>query len=326
MSAKESETTLLPDLLIGGFFMSFLQRKSIKVIALITATALLFAITACSNDTTAGNGEIETLRIAILIDDGNREQENAFDDFRMALEEHIGIPVEMIPGITHLIGIETMRAGGLHLMWGSPFVYLLAQQTMDVERLVVTNSPNAINKALFVTGQDDIHSFEELEGRTFAFVTPASASGFLYPMYYLINRYGLSRDEILTPGRLFGESTFSGSNNASIVGVAHGDFDGAAVGHIQFNNAINAGLISADAVRVLGYTPNIPFPGYIASTTLPVELRRQIQEFLVSWDSDAYSIARWNDAEVRYAMPNPAEIEYLRSMTEILDIDLEAQG
>jgi len=265
--------------------------------------------------------------MAILIDDGNREQENAFDEFRTALEEYIGIPVQMVPGVTHLVGIEAMRAGNLHLMWGSPFVYLLAQQTMDVERLAITSSPNAINKAVFVTGQDDIHSMEDLEGRTFGFVTPASASGFLYPMYYLINRHGLNRDDILTPGMLFSEIAFSGSNNASIVGVSHGDFDGAAVGYIQFNNAINSGLISADAVRVLGYTPNIPFPGYIARTdTLPEELRRQIQNFLVNWDSNSYSIARWNDADVRYALPDAAEIDYLRSMVEILDIDLEEQG
>jgi len=311
--------------------MSFF-KKFIKTITLMAALfALAATTTACNGNSSTENaaeGQLPTtLYMAILIDDGNREQENAFDEFRLALEEYIGISVQMVPGVTHLVGIESMRAGNLHLMWGSPFVYLLAQQTMDVERLAITSSPNAINKAVFVTGQDDIHTMEDLEGRTFGFVTPASASGFLYPMYYLINRHGLSRDDILTPSMLFSEIAFSGSNNASIVGVSHGDFDGAAVGHIQFNNAINSGLISAESVRVLGYTPNIPFRGYIARTDiLPEELRRQIQNFLVNWDSDSYSVARWNDAEVRYALPSAAEIDYLRSMVEILDIDLTEQG
>ena len=303
--------------------MSVLQ-KLVRCICLASLMVLTIAFTtACG---TTNNDELSTLYVAILIDDGNMEQVNAFEDFRTALSEYIDMPVEMVTGVTHLVGIETMRAGGLHLMWGSPFVYLLAQQTMEVERLAVTSSPNAINKAVFITGQDDIHSIDDMAGRSFAFTTASSASGFLYPMYYLINKYGLTRDEILTDGVLFGSVRLSGGNNPSIVGVAHGDYDGGVVGFLQFSRALDAGLIDPDAVRIVGYSSNIPFPGYIARKDLPEELRRQLQSFLVSWDSDVYSLARWNDAAVRYVVPNPAEIEYLRSMTEILDIDLAEQG
>jgi len=302
--------------------MSIFKSKgfSIGVLALVVvALVLVFVFT-------RGNNDEDTLYIAILVADGNTEQENAFEEFRVALEEYIGRPVVMVPGLTHLVGIETMRAGELHLMWGSPFVYLLAQQTMDVERLAVTSSPTAINRGVFITGQDDIHSVEDMRGRSFAFTNDSSASGFLYPMYYLINRYGLSRDQILTPGELFGEVSFSGGNNPSIVGVAHGNFDGGVVGYLQLNLAINAGVINADDIRIVGHTHDIPFPGYIARTDLPENLRRQIQSFLVNWSNDAYSTARWNDAAVRYVVPSAAEIEYLRSMVEILDIDLAAQG
>ena len=268
----------------------------------------------------------QTLSMAILVGDNNQEaQEAEFNNFRTALEAYIGIPVETVPGLTHLIGIESMRAGNLHLMWGSPFVYLLAQQTMDVERLVVTDSPNAINRALFVTSQEDIVSMEDIVGRSFAFVTPASASGFLYPMYHLINTHNMSRDQILSPGELFGEVAFSGSNNASIVGAYHGDFDVAAVGHIQFHNAINSGLIS-DNIRIIGHTEDIPWPGYIARTDLPQDLRDMIQSFMLGWASEDYSLARWNDADVRYAAPDAGEIQHLRGMVEVLDIDLEEQG
>lgn len=292
------------------------------------AVILALTVTACTTNNPSGGSEseINTLRIAILVDDGNMEQENAFEGFRIALEDYIGMDVEMITGATHLVGIEAMRAGNLELMWGSPFVYILASQTMDVERLVTTSSPTAINKALFITAQEDIQTVDDLAGRSFAFVTTSSTSGFLYPMYYLIDKHGLSRDEILTPGTLFSDVAFSGSNNGSIMGTVQGDFDAAAVGHIQLNNAINAGVIDSDSLRVLGYTPLIPFPGYIATTTLPESLRRQIQNFLVNWDSDEYSSARWNDAVIRYVIPDEFEINHLRSMVQILDIDLEEQG
>lgn len=293
------------------------------ILMLVCTGLFMFVLAACGS---AQDEEVGVLRMAILVDDGNREQENAFEDFREALGAHIGMEVKLVPGVVHLVAIEAMRAGELDLMWGSPFIYLLAQQTMDVERLVVTDSPNAINRAVFVTGQDDILTLEDLPGRNFAFTTASSASGFLYPMYYFINQYGLGRDEILTDGVLFNEVRFAGGNNPAIVGAAHGDFDAIAVGNLQFNRAIEAGVIDANAVRVIGYTPNIPFPGYIASQALPQELRQSITEFLLSWDSDEYSIARWEDAMVRYALPDPSEIEHLRSMTQVLDIDLEEQG
>jgi len=301
--------------------------SKIFVFALLLFVPLLAACSVNTQENVGGPPQApDTLYMAILIDDGNLELENLYEEFRQALEEYIGIPVALVPGLTHLVGIESMRAGNLHLMWGSPFVYLLAQQTMDVQRLVVTDSPNAINRALFVTGQDDIHTMDDIAGRTFGFVTPASASGFLYPMYYLINRYDLSRDEILTPGVLFREVIFSGGTNASIVGVAHGDFDIAAIGHVQLYRAKESGAIPADSVRVIGQTSNIPWPGYIARSDLPEELLIAIQTFLVNWSNDDYSIARWNDPVVRYAIPDPAEINYLRSMVEILEIDLEEQG
>ena len=86
-------------------------------IFLLTAV-LLFLFTACngSGDAHETGGTPSTLYMAILIDDGNLELENLYEDFRLALQEYIGIPVTLVPGLTHLVGIESMRAGNLHLM------------------------------------------------------------------------------------------------------------------------------------------------------------------------------------------------------------------
>jgi len=305
-----------------------LLRKCVKYITLVSFAFLTLALTACSDANNVDeDGRPSTLYVAIVADDGNAELDMQFSEFSAAMSAAIGIPVVMVPGVTHLPAIEGMRAGNLHLIWGSPFVYLLAQQTMDVERLVVTSSPNATNRALFITSNEDIQSIDDMADHTFGFVNAASASGFLYPMYFLINYFGYTRDEILTPGVLFSEAIFAGSNNAAISGAAHGDFDAAAVGHIQFFNAIRAGLIDEDAVRIVGYTPNIPFPGYIANKELPEDLRRDIQDFLLGWGNEEYSRIRFNgDPDVRYVRPDESEIDHLRSMVAILDIDLEQQG
>ncbi|MCL2405765.1 MAG: phosphate/phosphite/phosphonate ABC transporter substrate-binding protein [Defluviitaleaceae bacterium] len=273
-----------------------------------------------------GESEIERIRIALLIEDAAPELRGLFEDFRAAMEEHIGMPVEVIEGATHLVGIEAMRAGNLEMMWGSPFVYLLAGRDMDVYRLAVTDSPTAVNKTVFITACDDINSLDDLRGRSLAFINRSSTSGFIYPMYDLMNHFGMTQDEIMVGG-LFSAVDFAGNQNAAIMGVIHGHYDAAAVGNLNLQNVIRSGLISEGDVRVFASSEVIPFPGYIASGRLSYELRVKITEFLLAYENEEYFASRFNnDPSVRFVAPDVQQIEHLRSMVEALGIDLEEQG
>ena len=287
---------------------------------------ILFAViilAACAS--TPDSDDTQSLRIALLIEDASPELDTVFEDFRLGLEEHIGMPVQVIEGATHLVGIEAMRAGNLDVMWGSPFVYLLAQRDVEVERLAVTSSPTAVNNTLFITANDNIQSMEDLPGHSFAFTSLASASGFVYPMYHLMNMFDKERDEILA-GDFFSAVTISGGGTPSIMGVVHGDFDAAAVGNLGFQSLLASGMINEGDARVLGQTEIIPFPGYIAAKRLPAELRASIKEFIIAYDNVEYFIERFENPDVRFVEPDPAQIEHLRSMVTALDIDLEEQG
>lgn len=296
--------------------------KKLLLALMASAAALLGA---CGGDTVPeGEAEINEIRIALLIDEGNPESGQVFEDFRQGLEDHIGLPVTIIPEATHLIGIEAMRAGNLEIMWGSPFVYLLADQATDAVRLAVTENPASINKAVFITAQDHIQSLSDIQGETFAFITPSSSSGFLYPMYHLMNEFGKDNDQILS-GDFFSTVAFSGSQDASVMGVVHGDYAVAAVGNLNLQNFIASGMIQEDQVRILDSTEIIPFPGYIASTRVPEALRAQIQDFILAYDNDHYFEVRFRDPNVRFVEPNEATMDHLRSMVQALDIDLEEQ-
>ena len=264
------------------------------------------------------------IRIALLIDDSNPRSGVVFEDFRSELEEYIGIPVTVIEGATHLVGIEAMRAGNLDIMWGSPFVYLLAQRDMDVVRLAVTENPASINKAVFITSRDDIHTVADLEGKSFAFISAASSSGFLYPMYHLMGATGLDKDELLS-GAFFSTVTYSGGQDASIMGVIHGDFDAAAVGNLNLQSIIASGMIAEDDVRIIGSSEIIPFPGYIAGAHLPDDLLEKIRGFMLSYDNEEYFGQRFGTPDTRFVLPDESQILHLMGMVEALDIDLEAQ-
>jgi len=291
-------------------------------VLLVMVLCILVACTASDSD----DAEIDRLRIALLIEDAAPEMRGLFEDFRVGLEEHIGMPVEVIEGATHLVGIEAMRAGNLEMMWGSPFVYLLAGRDMDVYRLAVTDSATAVNKTVFITACDEIAGLGDLQGRSFAFINRASTSGFIYPMYDLMNYFDMTEDAIMVGG-LFSAVDFAGNQNAAIMGVIHGHYDAAAIGNLNLQNVLRAGLIEDDDVRVFASSEIIPFPGYIASARLSPELRESITHFLLTYENEDYFAARFNnDPTVRFVTPDPGQIAHLRSMVEALGLDLEEQG
>jgi len=278
----------------------------------------------CNNGEETDASEITEIRIAQLIDDSNPNSGLVFEDFRAALEEYLEIPVVGISDTTHVVAIEAMRAGNLEIMWGSPFVYLLAQLALDVERIVVTDNPNSINKTVFITAHDDIHTLADLEGHSFAFINPSSASGFLYPAYHLINEFDLTVDELLA-GSFFTTVTHSGAQDASVMGVINGEFDAAAVGNLNLQSFLASGIAREADFRIIAHTEMIPFPGYIASSALPQELIERIRNFMMNYDNEDYFETRFNAADTRFVAPDEASINHLRSMVEVLEIDLEEQ-
>jgi phosphonate transport system substrate-binding protein len=306
---------------MGRFFVPRKKEKDMKKVLFWIAVLGIVFLTACTG---GRSGELTELRIALLVDDGNPLSVAAFENFRAGLEAHIGIPVRIYEDATHLVGIEAMRAGNLDVMWGSPFVYLLAREVMDVQRLVVTDNPASINKAVFITARDDIRTLEDMRGKSFAFISPSSSSGYFYPLYHLMNELGLSRME-LEGGGFFSATAFSGGQNTSVMGVIHGDFDAAAVGSLNIDILIDTGVIDADAVRIIDSTAIIPFPGYIAAPHVPADMAEKIRAFMLAFDDEDYFHTRFRTRDTRFVLPCDEQIRHFSTMAAALEIDLSEQ-
>jgi phosphonate transport system substrate-binding protein len=113
-----------------------------------------------------------------------------------------------------------------------------------------------------------------LEGRTIAFVDPASASGYQFPYVFLDTQHGINPDTDM-------QSIFAGSHDASVLAVYNGDVDVA----VSFNDARTA--IEEDfpdvmeEVCVLGYTEPIPNDGVVVRAGLDPELTESIAQALI---------------------------------------------
>jgi phosphonate transport system substrate-binding protein len=247
------------------------------------------------------------------------------EQLRKDLEEYLGIQVEVFAGAIYAIAIEALRAGNLDVMLVTPMSFFLAQQMADIDTLVYAKVADALPyKTVFMTqsGRDDINNIHDLEGKTFAFVDPASSSGYMYPASHLVTYYGLDPDQMLNSGYFFEYVAFSGRHDASIVGVSMGDYDAAAVAYSVLHSQSDAGVIDMDEIKIIGETRLIPPPLYVMRSDLPQSLKDALTEFYLSYDDPAYFEVRHGNADARYIRAQESDYDVIADTIAALNLEI----
>ena len=122
------------------------------------------------------------------------------------LSELLGIPVEEYIGTDYNALVEAMRTGHAHAAWFGPFTYVQATQRSDAEVLVVQGEWSEEQQthlygyhSLIITRADSgIETLDDLVGRSFGFVDPASTSGMIVPGNELLNYFNATSYPDLT--------------------------------------------------------------------------------------------------------------------------------
>jgi phosphonate transport system substrate-binding protein len=145
------------------------------------------------------------------------------EPFKKHLEESLGMTVDLFTGTSYGAVIEAMRADRVDAMLVGPFSYVLAVQEAKAEAIAIyisgdqknpTFDPNlrpAYHSVIFTKKGNGIASLNDLRGKGFNFVDPASASGHLAPKTLLIQR-GINPDKDL-------RTVFAGSHPTSVISV-----------------------------------------------------------------------------------------------------------
>lgn len=156
--------------------------------------------------------------------------------------------------------IEAMRSGKIDVAYFGPFSYVLASQLANAEAFAISRGQevgkSSYNSIIISKKDKGLGTVPQLQGKTFAFVDPSSASGHLFPA-------GLKGEGIDTD-KYFSRVIFSGSHDASIMAVANGKVDAAAVADPIFQTAVAKGHVKAEDFQVIWRSrtsPSRPWPG-----------------------------------------------------------------
>jgi len=303
-------------------------KKARYLLLILCFCGILLSACGRSDDASTGGGPDgywpTRIVIASTASDDNPAAMGGEELLRTAMEEYLGIEVDMLPDAVFNISLEALRAGHLDVMLVSPMSFILAQQLADVEPLVAGSVDGTLPyKTVFITraDRDDINNIEDLRGRSFAFVDPASSSGYMYPKAHLVTRYGLDADRILNSGYFFEYVTFSGRHDASVLGVAMGDFDAASVAYAILH--MFPDLFNADDIKIIGETDIIPPPLTIARAALPQSLRDAILSFYLQFDDEFYfENSRHGNPSARYRRAYASEYDVIAETIDALNLEI----
>ena len=140
------------------------------------------------------------------------------------LEVATGYRFESFVATSYAGVIEAMGAGRADIGWLNSFSYVIAHQKYGVEvRLVTVRFGLPYYRAeIIAQSASGINSLADLKGKRFAFVDPASTSGYLFPLAGL-KKAGYD------PAKFFGQTVFAGSHNNVVLAVYQGRADAGAV-------------------------------------------------------------------------------------------------
>jgi phosphonate transport system substrate-binding protein len=128
--------------------------------------------------------------------------------------------------------IEAMGSNQVDVGWLAPFAYVLAHDKNGSQVILASlrQGSKTYRSQVVVRADSGINSIEQLRGKKFAFVDPASASGFLFPNALLASQ-GVDYKTF------FSDTIFAGGHDKVIIAVYNKQVDGGAT----FGNNIDTG-------------------------------------------------------------------------------------
>jgi phosphonate transport system substrate-binding protein len=206
----------------------------------------------------------------------------------------------------------------------------------DAEAFAVTSRPtrpgepgypeawiNGYYSFIIARTDSGIYRIDDLPGRTFGFVDPASTSGMVVPANDLLNHFGdshphLNFETLQVGGQFFSSTMFTGTHANSVQGVLNGDVEAATVASGQWTAQINAGLFTPDDMRIIHSSEQIPGSPFAFYRGLPEDLKDLVRDFFLGWDNQEFWDIRGmgGDSRSRYMPVDDSAYDIIRELRD----------
>jgi phosphonate transport system substrate-binding protein len=243
------------------------------------------------------------------------------------MREAFGIEVSGAVGTSYTAVIEAQRSNKVDVAYYGPFSHILAVAEAKAEPIVQGENKDGklatYTSLIIVPADSPITKLEELRGKSFAFVDPASTSGHLVPNYTILSRTGLKANSDY-------RANFAGSHPAAYQAVANKRVDAGCIASDIFASGQAAGTIDASKVRILDTSFDIPGSPISLRGNLPQGDKDALLELFLSINGVPKDSSVWKSTTaglgvgtVKIRKADDSAYDELRKIPAALGIDIK---
>jgi len=227
---------------------------------------------ACSYDSQAP----EVVRFGVTPYVGSEMVTRQFEPILAHLARVTGLKFTMIVARDYEDLLRAVLDGSVDVVSFSPLLYVEAKETQPcLQLLAMQVSSGATFYSSYILVQEDApyQSVEDLAGKRIAFGSTSSASGYLFPLAFLLDRG-------IVPEEFFGEVRFAREHLDALGMLVKREVDAVATFARVLQPARAAGL-DVNNLRVLAVAGRVPFDAVCARAGFPQESAALVQKGLL---------------------------------------------
>ncbi|MBP6125142.1 MAG: phosphate/phosphite/phosphonate ABC transporter substrate-binding protein [Leptotrichiaceae bacterium] len=180
----------------------------------------------------------DTIKVVFLPNESNESLKNSRDELAKIIEGATNKKVEIITTTDYNIAIENIISGKAQIAYiGAEAVLSASERNANVQA-VLTNAgesgtrEDALYYSFLAVRSEDAEQYKtngefdlkKIKGKSIAFVTNTSTSGFIIPARSIVKEFGLKdTDEVLEEGKLFSKIIFGNSHPGTQVNLFRKD-------------------------------------------------------------------------------------------------------
>ncbi len=290
-----------------------------KIYLLAVLLSLTIILSGCQKVVDNEEQEFKVLKMGLIPADDADEMIRNYEPVQEYLSEALGIPVEIQVTSDYTAAIEAMRSKHIDMAWFGPFSYVIASNVAGAEAIVngvKDSTGSASYKSVIITRADTgIKTIEDLKGKTFAFVDPASTSGNLIPRKMFI-------ENGFDPDNDFETSFYAGTHNAVQYAIANGKVDAGASSDNSYARMVESGEIDSEVSVIIYESEPIPGSPIVVRGDLPEKLKNDIQQALIDMDQQTiHEVDGWGGIS-KYQLVTDSDYDVIRNTAKILGMDV----
>ena len=249
-----------------------------------------------------------TLTVAVVPTEGTADATERYKTLVTYLEKTLGTKVTFRNGADYAAVIVAMNAKQVDIGFFGPSSYLDAEDRAGAEAFARLNSvTNGLGyfSILISKAGGPIKTLADAKGQEFAFVDPASTSGFRVPMFNFCTELKIE------PEQYFKRVFFAGTHENVILGVANGRIPVGATNDQDLAQAVEKGVVKAADFNTIYKSKMIPAAPIAYRKDLPTDLKAKIKDAFLKFNDAAWL----KEQNLKgYAEASPADYQAFRQI------------